>query len=198
MTDTVGELLKTQEGFTGAKERLIHEVLLASGKYGLANLPLKYKLKMGLCMAKYKLTFEDGVRLYGKYIGNWGGAVTSWRFDAKKGGKTVASVTKKPSRLLRLSVTPSRTELHEGDTYDMAAVRIRILDENGAVAPYAQLPVKLTLSGDAELVGPDAVTCEGGMCGTYIRTAGKAGSAVLSVSSAQTEPVEIRFTIIKE
>ena len=195
VSDTVGELLRTQEGFTGRKEKLLHDSLVATGKYGLANLPLKYKLKMGWCMARYGLTYEDGVKLYGKYIGNWGGAVTSWRFDAKINGRVVRSVVKKPSRLLRIEAVPSSTELHEGGAYDMAAVRIRILDENGAVSPFAQLPVKLTLTGEAELVGPDVVSAEGGMCGTYIRTNGNTGSAELLIETAQTEPVEIRFTI---
>ncbi len=195
VTDTVGELLKSQEGISGRQEKLMHDVLLAAGKYGLANLPVRYKLEMGVLMTKYKLTYEDGVRLYGKYIGNWGGAVTSWRFDAKKDGRVVASVTKKPSRLLHIEARASKTVLAEGDVYDMAAVRIRILDENGAQAPYAQLPVKLELTGDAELVGPSVVAAEGGMCGAYIRTAGRRGAARLSVSTDQTETVSIDFTI---
>ncbi|MBO4383977.1 MAG: glycoside hydrolase family 2 protein [Clostridia bacterium] len=195
VSDTVGELLKTQEGFTGRKEKLLHDSLLAAGKYGMANLPLKYKLKMGWCMLKYGLTYDDGVKLYGKYIGNWGGAVTSWRFDAVKDGRVVASVTKKPSRRLHIEAAPSSTVLREGATYDMAAVRIRILDENGAAAPYAQLPVKLTLEGDAELVGPSVITAEGGMCGTYVKTNGNTGRAALTVAADQAEPVSIVFTI---
>ena len=77
----------------------------------------------------------------------------------------------------------------------MAAVRIQILDENGNVAPYAQLPVMLTLVGAAELVGPNAVTAEGGMTGTYLRTVGKAGTAKLTVATAQTEPVTVEFEV---
>ena len=195
VTDTVGELLKSQEGFTGKKEKLLHDSLLAAGKYGMANLPLKYKLKMAVLMTKYGLTYEEGVRLYGKYIGNWGGAVTSWRFDAKKDGRLVASVTKKPSRLLHIEAIPSDTELWDMITYDMAAIRIRILDENGAVAPYAQLPVRLSLEGDAELVGPDVITAEGGMCGTYIKTVGREGSARLTVKADGLEPVSLDFII---
>ena len=138
---------------------------------------------------------DDGVALYGKYVGNWGSEATVWRFDAICSGKVVASVTRCPSAKLHLEVKASRTALTEGNTYDMAAVRIRILDEFGNVAPYAQLPVKLTLEGDAELVGSDTVTAEGGMCGTYIRTAGIPGRAVLTVSTAQTAPVTLRFQI---
>ena len=110
-------------------------------------------------------------------------------------GKVVASVTCCPSAKLHLEAKASHTTLTEGDTYDMAAVRIRILDEFGNATPYAQLSVKLTLEGAAELVGPDTVTAEGGMCGTYIRTTGIPGQAVLTVSTAQTEPVALHFHI---
>ena len=64
--DTIGCLLNTQEGFTGAKEKLLHDCLVSAGKHGLANMPLGDKLKMLRCMAMYKLTFADGVKLYGK------------------------------------------------------------------------------------------------------------------------------------
>ena len=89
----------------------------------------------------------------------------------------------------------SHTDLREGNTYDVAAVRVRILDEFGNPAPYAQYPVKFTLTGAAELVGPDVVTAEGGMCGTYVRTAGEAGKAKLSISVYGLEDVDVEFTV---
>ena len=159
------------------------------------GLPVKYKLKMGECMLRYGMSYQDGVDLYGKYVGNWGGCVTSWRFDAKKDGEVVASVTKQPSRKLKLEVRVSNTELHEGDIYDMAAVRVRLLDGNGETARYAQLPVKFELEGNAKLVGPDTVTAEGGMCGTYIKTNGRTGKARLIVSTDQTGSIIIDFII---
>jgi len=74
-------------------------------------------------------------------------------------------------------------------------VRIRIMDEFGNVAPYAQLPVIFSVEGPAELVGPKAVTAQGGMCGTYIRTIGKTGIARLVIATAQTEVVTLEFEI---
>lgn len=70
-----------------------------------------------------------------------------------------------------------------------------MLDEHDNLAPYAQLPVKLSLSGEAELAGLDVITLEGGSGGAYVRTAGKAGSAVLSLSTPQTETVTVVFSI---
>ena len=196
MDDTIGCLLETQEGFDKKKADLLRSCLLAIQKKGLAGMAPGDIAKMGYGMVKYGMNYQDAVALYGKYVGNWGGEATIWRLDAEKDGEVVKSVTCCPTSKLHLEVTPSHTLLHEGDTYDMAAVRIRILDEFGNVAPYAQLPVRFALEGEAQLVGPDVVTAEGGMTGTYIRTVGKAGQATLTISTAQTEPVTITFASV--
>ena len=193
--DTIGELLESQEGFPPEKARLLRECLLAAGRYGLAGLPASYKAKMLWCMARYGLKYQDGVDLYGKYVANWGGEATVWRFDGIKDGKTVASVTCRPSARLHLEVRASHTALTEKGSYDMASLRVRILDENGNPAPYIQLPVTFVPSGALELVGPSLVTAEGGMCGTYVRTRGKAGDASLTVHTGQTEDVTVSFTV---
>ena len=193
--DTIGCLLETQEGFEKPKAELLRSCLLAIQKRGLANLTPADIAKMGYAMVKYGMKYEDAVALYGKYVGNWGGEATVWRLDAEKNGLVVKSVTCCPSTRLRLEALPSHTALKEGVTYDMAAVRIRILDEFGNVAPYAQLPVLFAVEGEAELVGPKVVTAQGGMCGTYIRTTGRTGGARLIIASVQTEPVTVEFLI---
>ena len=195
MDDTIGCLLQTQEGFDSKKADLLRDCLLTIQKKGLTDMTPADMAKMGYAMVKYGMKYQDAVALYGKYIGNWGGEATVWRLDAEKDGRVMKSVTCSPSARLHLEVTPSHTQLIEGDTYDMAAVRIRILDEHGNIAPYAQLPVKLQLEGAAELIGPDVVCAEGGMTGTYIKTTGNGGEAVLTVSTAQTESVTVRFTV---
>ena len=195
LDDTIGQLLETQEGFDKQKSELLKKALNSAARYGLAGMPKSDLLRMGYAMLRYKMTFKDGVALYGKYVGNWGGEATVWRFDAIKDGEVVASVTCCPSAKLHLEAAASCAALKEGATYDMAAVRIRILDEFGNVAPYAQLPVRLKLEGAAELVGPDVVTAEGGMCGTYIRTTGERGSAKLTISADGLTPITIEFTV---
>lgn len=192
--DTIGQLLETQEGFDPKKAEILRDCLVAAGKYGMSLLPLKYKLKLAWCMLHYHMKFDDGVALYGKYVGNWGGEATRWRFDAIVNGRTVQSVTKCPSSKLHLEVRSSSTELRIGNTYDMAALRIRILDHQNNVASYAQLPVTITVSGALQLIGGSVVTAEGGMCGTYVRTT-QPGSAEVTVSAPGMEPVQVKFTI---
>ena len=193
--DTIGCLLQSNEGFDKGKAEMLRECLCAAGKYGLAAMPIGYKAKLAWCMLRYHMSFADGVALYGRYVGNWGGEATKWRFDGIKNGKTVISTTRCPSTALHVDVKADHTVLCEGETYDMAAVRIRILDEFENLAPYAQLPITLTVSGAAELVGPATVTAEGGMCGCYIRTIGKAGAAELKLTTSQTEPLSIYFEV---
>ena len=196
--DTIGCLLQTQENLEGRKEQLIHEALLAAGKYGMPNLPVKYKMMLAWCMLHYEMKYEDGVELYGKYVGSWGGDSVEWRFDAVKNGEVVASAVKSPRTKLHFETKVSSAQLQESDTYDMAAVRIRIVDELNNLSPYAQLPVRLQIEGEAEIVGPGIITAEGGMCGTYIRTTGKSGEAVLTVSAEGLPSETIRFCVNKE
>ncbi len=193
--DTVGCLLETEEGFGPEKARAVKAALLAAGKYGLAAMPAGVKLKLGLVMARYHLDMKEGMRLYGKYIGNWGGEATRWRFEGRVKGETVVTRLLTPGSRLHLEPRPSQTVLHEGDCYDMAAVRIRVLDENNNLASYAQLPVALRVRGALKLVGPQTVTAEGGLCGCYLRTVGKTGHATLTLSAPGLEPVNVSFTV---
>ena len=195
MDDTIGCLLETREGFDKKKAELLRTCLLAIKKRGLANLTPADYTKMGYAMVKYGLTYPDAVALYGKYVGNWGGEATVWRLDGIVDGQVAASVTCCPSAKLHLEVRTSHTALKEEASYDMAAVRIRILDEYGNAAPYAQLPVAFSMEGPAELVGPAVVTAEGGMCGTYVRTIGETGTARLTISAEGMESVVTEFRI---
>ena len=107
----IGCLLETKEGFTGQKEQYVHDALQAAGRYGMTNMPLKYKAMLAWCMLHYHMKYSEGVELYGKYVGNWGGDSTEWKFEAVKDGKPVAYVVKSPRTRLHLDVRASQTQL---------------------------------------------------------------------------------------
>jgi beta-galactosidase len=195
INDLIGDLLMTKEGFDDTKAKLIRECLQAQGKFGSANLPPVWQAKVAFVMKKYNLTREDVSALYMKYVENWGGEATRWRFDAVKDGKVVNSTTKRPGNTLHFEVKVGNNVLNEGNTYDMTSVRVKLLDEFGNLASYAQLPVRFNVTGDIELVGPDTVTAEGGMCGTYLKTVGKAGKGVLTITADRVAPVEVSITV---
>lgn len=193
--DLIGELIRENEHFPEAEAKLIHDCLLAAKEKGMSNLPLSIKLKLLYAMKHYHLTMADGYRLFGTYVGNWGGKATVWRFDAVKGGKVVKSVVKTPDTKLHLEVKNSNPCMHEGSTYDMSAIRIRLLDSNDNLASYAQIPVCFRAEGPIEIAGPKIAVLEGGMGGTYVRTVGKTGNAVLHIQTDQTESVSVSFII---
>lgn len=188
--DFIGELLITQEGFDEKMAAAVKECLLAVAKFGPSSLPPKILAKFARLMLLKGFKFSDGVELYGKYIGNWGGEATKWRFDAVKGGKLICSVTRSPGQRVHLEVSTSKTQLCEGDTYDAAAVRIRAVDEHGNLAPYWQEPVILKCSGPIMLIGPEIISLKGGSGGCYVKTCGSSGSAELCVND-----IKIKFEI---
>lgn len=188
--DFIGELLITQEGFDEKTAVAVKECLLAVAKFGPSSLPPKILAKFARLMLLKGFKFSDGVELYGKYIGNWGGEATKWRFDAVRGGRIVCSVTRCPGQRVHLEVSTSKTQLCEGDTYDAAAVRIRAVDEYGNLAPYFQEPVILKCSGPIMLIGPEIISLKGGSGGCYVKTCGSSGSAELCVND-----IKIKFEI---
>lgn len=188
--DFIGELLITQEGFDEKTAAAVKECLLAVAKFGPSSLPPKILAKFARLMLLKGFKFSDGVELYGKYIANWGGEATKWRFDAVKGGKLICSVTRSPGQRVHFEVSTSKTKLCEGDTYDAAAVRIRAVDEHGNLAPYWQEPVILKCSGPIMLIGPEIISLKGGSGGCYVKTCGSSGSAELCVND-----IKIKFEI---
>ena len=130
------------------------------------------------------------------FFSDWGDRASEWRFEAVKDGKVVKTVTKSSNCELHLEATPSSLTLKEGDTYDMAAVRIRVADKWGNTAPFVQLPLLFEVTGAAALVGPEAAAAEGGMAGTYVRTVGETGKAVLNIRCPGLDTVSIAFDVI--
>ncbi len=196
--DYVGELLVKHEKYSEKLCASIKECLLAVAKYGMDNIPLKYKLKLAKMMLIDKLTMDDATRLFGTYIAGWGGASIVYRFDGIKNGKVVKSVIKKPSNKLHLEYKVSNYNLVEGKTYDVSSIRFVIVDENNNQAYYANEILNLKTSGNIELVGPNQINMQGGSTGTFVKTIGKAGKGKLHISNNRLGDIEIEFSIKKE
>lgn len=195
MDDMIGQLINDEPGFTEKEADLVRSLLISADRYGFEHLPFKDKIKLLYAHFRYKLTYEQGYALYGKYMGNWGEESVKWRIDAVKDGHIIKSVTHAPSNNLHIEAVPSSYSLKEGDCYDMALIRISIKDEYGNTVPYAQLPLQLEAEGAISICGPHTVTAEGGMCGTIIRTNGTAGQGILSISSDLLKKTSLLFDI---
>ncbi|WP_115726655.1 glycoside hydrolase family 2 protein [Actinomyces culturomici] len=196
--DTVGELLERHEGLDHRTSEQIKKVLRDAAKYGPAGLPPATMATAAWLMTAKGFTLDEGTRLYNRWMASWGGEAVVWRFDAVKDGLVVASARRAPGNELQLVADVDTTRLVDGKTWDLATVRIRAIDEYGAPRTYARRVVRISLEGDAALVGPDVIDLAGGGAGTYVRTLGRAGSARLTLSCDGAEPVSIDFTIERE
>ena len=195
LEETVGQLLESQEGYKPGKAAAVRKVLAAMARYGPAGLPFKEKLRLGWIVFRYRLRHGERVRLYGKYIGGWGGAMSSWRLEGKQAGAVVSRLEKGPGSRLQLEPRVSKAVLREGEGYDMAALRIRVLDEAGNVAPYAQLPIEVKTEGPLALAGPALISAEGGMTGIYVKTTGERGTGRVILCSPGLESRTVEFIV---
>lgn len=197
ITDVIGDQLIAKEGYSRRKSELVKKVLSDSMIYGMNNLPFKTKLIAARLILFYGMKFDDAVTLYNTYVGIWGGKSISYRFEAVKDGKVVKSVYKGVVRKIQLEVDVDHTELVEENSYDVAAIRIRAVDEHHNVLSYYQEPVTFTVEGNLALIGPDVISLKGGMGGTYVKTIGQSGEGSLTIKADQMEPVTVAFTIAK-
>ena len=96
---------------------------------------------------------------------------------------------------MHLDIETSSTTLSENTSYDVAALRIRALDENGNLLNYCNEPIEIKIDGPLEIIGPQITSLRGGMGGFYLKTIAEKGIAKVTVSCSQCENSELEFEI---
>ncbi|MCM1048973.1 MAG: glycoside hydrolase family 2 protein [Clostridiales bacterium] len=193
--DFIGDAIEKNENFKPAQAEAVKKILNATAMYGLSNLPKSVYLLAAKLIAVYHMKPQEAVTLYNRYIGDWGGESTSYRFEAIKDGKVIKEITKEPTVSVHIHAEADHYELAEKSTYDVAAIRIRMLDENGNQMYFYNEPILLEAQGPIEIIGPKVTSLQGGMGGTYIKTIGTAGEARITIRTTQTEEVILKFNI---
>ena len=193
--DFIGDSLAQNERFRPKHAKEITDAMNLVARGSLNHIPKRLYLTALKLLLIYHIDFAEVTRLYTKYIGDWGGTATIYRFDAIKDGKVVKSVTKEPVREIRLEAEADHTILTEQHSYDVALVRIRAVDDHGNVLPFYQEPVRLITEGDISIIGPDTIALQGGMGGTYVKSLGRSGQGALLLQSLTAGEVRIPFQI---
>lgn len=179
MNDFIGGLLESQEGYAPELAAELKEYLLAVRKYGQRRLPVKYCLKLGKLMLVHGIRRHKVMELLGKYVGSWGGLATVYRVDAIKNKQVVDSVFCQPVTEMSLQTTVSHSRLVEEAAYDVASVRIRAVDGKGNQLWFFNEPLRLEVSGELELIGPEVISLKGGAGGCYVRSRKKTEEEIL-------------------
>lgn len=196
INDFIGDSLAQNERFRPKHAKEITDAMNLVARGSLNHIPKRLYLTALKLLLIYHIDFAEVTRLYTKYIGDWGGTATIYRFDAIKDGKVVKSVTKEPVREIRLEAEADHTILTEQHSYDVALVRIRAVDDHGNVLPFYQEPVRLIAEGDISIIGPDTIALQGGMGGTYVKSTGRSGRGALLLQSQTAGKIRIPFQIM--
>lgn len=194
--DFIGELLQKYENFSVRDSDKLKSVLRAASKFGL-NLPLGSKIAMGRLMLKYKLSLDDGMRLFGTYVSNWGGQRTSFKFEGYKGGQLVKTVVKTTSSLAHLEVLPDSLQLNEIETYDVTRIVMKALDENGNLLTFSNDAMNITTEGPIELIGPKCIALIGGVRAFWVKTTGVSGTGIVTIRSDKYGDLKVELEVNK-
>lgn len=195
--DFIGDLLTKYENITGKDSLRMKSVLRDVSKFGM-NLPFGSKLLMGRLMLKYKLSMDDGMRLFGTYVSNWGGQRISFRFEGYKNGELVKSVTKSTLETSCLKVEADSSVLVEAETYDVTRIVLKATDQNGNTMSYANDAMTIETEGPIEIIGPKCIALIGGVRALWIKTKGSSGKGILKIKSEKYGNYQRLFEVIKK
>ena len=180
--DFVGDLLEKKEGYSKKASDMMKAVLYATLKYG-NKMPLKYKLMYLRLMLFNHVNYQKGYELYGKYIGNWGSKEIVYTFEAIRNNKVFKTINLSKARTLHLDYDVTSTKLIHKDTYDVALIRIKALDQNDNILPYYNEPFEVKASQGIEVIGPKLVSFKGGYSGVFVKTNGKDKKGLLEINT---------------
>ena len=188
LDDIVGETFK-EDKFPKKSYPKIARTFSYAAMHGFNHLPLSTKIYLGWMMFRYKVTFTDLVGYWNKYVGSWGGMAKTYKFIGYKDGQKVKEVELGPSNEFDLEVTPNKTELVNGDTYDTLKITLRHVDSHKSLMQYSQRIVEIETNGPITLVGPKQQTLLGGQLTLYINSLNKSGNATVKVKVDNIEKV---------
>ena len=188
--DFVGLLLEKYEGLDRTAAPQVAAILNEMRRDSMELSPLSRARMYSL-----RLSWNELVQLYYKYIGVLGSPAAEYRFEAVWHGRAVRTVVKEPVQSVRLECTVHNPILTDGPTWDCAAVSLRAIDQNGNLLPYCGEAVQLSVEGPLRILGPSVVPLRGGMAGTYLATTGEAGPAKLHCRMEGALDTEVSLTI---
>ena len=196
INDFIGDALETEEGYDKKQAEKIKGLLMAIAKYGM-DMPLKYKVKVPFIMIKNKLSFNQGTELFSKYVGDWGGKRTVYKFEGYTNGQLVKTVIKGSVTKAKIKAEIDNKELIIGNTYDATRIVVKAVSEDDNLLPFANDVIEVKTEGPIKIIGEAHLALIGGVRGIYIKTAGEVGKAKVVVGNKKLGYEEININIKK-
>jgi beta-galactosidase len=169
ITDFIGETLQKNEKMSFKDAEKTKKIIRYVTTHG-NNLPFKYKLTMLFLLKKYKMSFDDGVKMFFRYTSGWGSEKMSYRFEGYRGDKLEKTVIKENNNQFSYEVKPSKKYLKIEETYDVIRYEIRKVNQNKELVTYAFDALNLKVSKEIELIGPTLLNLEGGATAFWVKS----------------------------
>lgn len=146
------------------------EMLNRIEEIGVAHLTLKDYLKYGPTFLASGLSMSDMGTLMGKYFSGQSEALPNvWIIKGYKDGKLVKEQSFGPSTEFHLEAKANKNELINEETYDVARVKIRYLDQYDNECHYSMKVLEMKTEGPIEIIGPKDVALLGDYA-VYVRS----------------------------
>lgn len=185
ISDFIGETLMKNESMSYKDGEMTKDILRMIGKYG-TRLPLRYKLKILYLLKKYKMTYDQGVMMFYRYMGGWGSEKTSYRFEGYQNDKLIKTVYKENHQSFEYVLDIKQKELKIEDTYDVTRCVLSKVNQKGETVLYGFDPVNIKTTGSIELIGPSLVSLQGGVIAFWLKTKSKGKGKIEVTINDQT------------
>ena len=143
---------------------------------------------------RLSLDEHDIERLYRKYMTLRGGEDVL-RFEAINNNKVESVIIKARPTSVHLATTTSHTVLDETTGYDVAAVRVRAVDEHDNLMTHFGESLRVETSGCIRVAGPKVIALSGGQAAIYVKSMGETGLGSIRIFAENVPMVTLRFEV---
>lgn len=109
--------------------------------------------------------------------------------------KKVIEVIKTPANKVNYHFIYDTLTLDEGDTYDVATIRVRAVDENNNPLPYINRALTVKAEGDIHLLSPKNFALCGGSNVIYVASNHHSGQDKISIYDNDILLKELNFKV---
>jgi len=181
--DLIGDTMMNQEHMSRKDAEMTKRILKSITTHG-NRLSLKHKLQTLYLLKKYKMTFDEGVKMFFRYISGWGTEGMSYRFDGYQDGKLVQSIIKSNTSQTDLIIQTDDHQMEVKESYDVKRYVIKKVNQHGEILPYACDVILLSTEGSIEIIGPKELALQGGAIGFWVKT-NHQGHGVIQIKSLE-------------
>ncbi len=179
--DFIGQQIEQQEAFSPTHAKRIKRIMLYMLNHNL-KMRLRDKIRFAYILFKYKLKYEDAVKLYTTYVGGWGEQATTYTFKGYHQSGAVLTEQKGSNDDYTLSLNQDADTLYHRDTYDVTRLSVELSNAFGERAFYSNEAITIKVKGDIQLMGPKTRSLQGGIESFWVRST-KAGQGEITIQS---------------